>query len=123
MKTVTSLPWVKTTPTVQGWYWHWNGDEDSAPSPLSVLWSGTSGKCFVSMGQAGISEAVDCDVYGGWWLELKVPETPNYLVDGPGVKALDGCFPIVLYFQTVEESSEFVDMVKQSKPNMVSSRI
>ena len=69
--------WTKTPPTIQGEYWHWNGDEDSAPLPMFVLWSGTSGKCFVSRGQLGIENAVDCDEYGGWWMPLYAPPLPN----------------------------------------------
>lgn len=60
-------------PTEQGWYWHWNGDEDSRPIPTSVLWSGSTGTCFVSRGQLGLSEAIDCDKYGGYWLKLNEP--------------------------------------------------
>lgn len=73
-----ALPaWTQTPPALQGEYWHWNGDEDSAPLPMFVLWSGTSGKCFVSRGQLGIEHAIDCDEYGGWWLPLYAPPLPN----------------------------------------------
>lgn len=68
--------WSKQPPTSQGWYWHWNGDEDSSPLPTSVLWSGTSRTCFVSTGQLGLFQAVDCDKYGGWWLPMITPNTP-----------------------------------------------
>lgn len=69
--------WTQTPPTHQGEYWHWNGDEDAAPMPMFVMWSGTSGKCFVSAGQLGITEAIDCDKYGGWWMMLITPQLPN----------------------------------------------
>lgn len=71
--------WSKEPPTVQGWYWHWNGDEDSSPIPTSVLWSGTSRTCFVSMGQLGLHEAVECDVYGGFWMPMTTPKTPTII--------------------------------------------
>lgn len=71
------LQWSQTPPSQSGFYWHWNGDEDSAVLPLTVMYSGASGKCFVSIGQYGITEAVDCDQYGGWWAELKEPNAPT----------------------------------------------
>lgn len=69
--------WTQTPPAEQGTYWHWNGDEDCAPLPIFVLWSGFSRKCFVSRGQLGIEHAIDCDQYGGWWMPLKAPPLPN----------------------------------------------
>ena len=69
--------WTQNPPTEQGEYWHWNGDEDCAPLPMFVLWSGHSGKCFVSRGQLGIEHAIDCDQYGGWWMPLYAPPLPN----------------------------------------------
>lgn len=68
------LVWKKEPPTEQNWYWHWNGDPDCAPLPTCVLFSGTSQKCFVSAGQLGIKEAIDCDQYGGLWAEMLTPE-------------------------------------------------
>ncbi|WP_321946607.1 hypothetical protein [Paraburkholderia sp. J10-1] len=59
--------WSNGPPTKQGIYWHWTGDLDAKPIPLSVLWSGHSGKCFVSIGQYGITQAIDCDEYSGYW--------------------------------------------------------
>lgn len=38
---------------------------------------GMSGKCFVQMGQLGINVAIDCDKYGGWWMNLDDPPTPD----------------------------------------------
>ncbi len=70
-------PWTQNPPTDQGTYWHWNGDIDCAPLPVFVLWSGTTGKCFVSTGQLGITEPVDCDQYGGWWRPLYAPPLPT----------------------------------------------
>ncbi len=68
--------WSQTPPVEQGWYWHWDGNDDSAPLPMSVLYSGFTQTCFVSMGQLGITQAVDCDKYGGWWLRIIKPDMP-----------------------------------------------
>jgi len=65
--TAPSAKWSKEPPSRQGLYWHWSGDLDAGPIPLSVMWSGFSGKCFVSIGQYGITQAIDCDEYGGYW--------------------------------------------------------
>ena len=69
--------WTETPPKEQGTYWHWNGDRDSAPVPIFVLYSGFSGKCFVTKGQLGMDHATDCDQYGGWWMPLADPELPG----------------------------------------------
>lgn len=65
--------WSKTPPTAQGWYWHWNGDPGHQPIPTSVIYSGTTGTCFVSIGQLGITEAIFCDKYGGYWMRMREP--------------------------------------------------
>lgn len=63
-------------PSKQGWYWHWNGDKNCAPVPISVLIHGAGDrKCFVSMGQLGLTQAIECDEYGGWWMPLIPPST------------------------------------------------
>ena len=72
-----SAHWTESPPAEGGTYWHWNGDIDCAPLPMFVMWSGFSGKCFVSMGQLGITEAVNCDEYGGWWMPLETPALPK----------------------------------------------
>lgn len=64
---------TKDVPTEQGWYWHWNGDEECRPLPTSVLWSGCTKSCFVSTGQLGLTQAVDCKEYGGYWLKMTEP--------------------------------------------------
>lgn len=66
--------WSKKPPTKQGLYWHWTGDLDARPIPLSVLWSGSTNTCFVSAGQYGITQAIDCDKYGGLWTPVIEPE-------------------------------------------------
>lgn len=69
--------WSPEPPTEQGWYWHWNGDPECNCLPTSVLFSGTSRKCFVSGGQLGLTKAVDCDEYGGYWLPMIAPNLPT----------------------------------------------
>jgi hypothetical protein len=74
--------WTMEPPVEEGWYWHWNGCLDCAPFPLSILYSGFDQKCFVTMGNAGISQPVNCDEYGGWWLKIEEPAIPRELWDG-----------------------------------------
>lgn len=71
--------WTEIPPTEQGFYWHWNKDQDSAPFPLHVLRSGTTETCFVSMGQSGIQHPIDCDKFGGLWLKIEEPCMPSAL--------------------------------------------
>jgi hypothetical protein len=68
--------WTKTPPTEQADYWNWDGDPDHAPMIYHVLWSGTAKKCFVSLGQYGIENAIWCDMFGGWWLKIEQPSVP-----------------------------------------------
>jgi len=74
---VPVIQWSKSPPIEQGTYWHWNGHPDASPVPLFVLYSGFNRKCFVSMGQLGITQAVNCDVYGGWWSRIVTPKPPK----------------------------------------------
>ena len=76
LQRLRSVAWTQQPPTEQGWYWNWNGDADCAPLPHSVMWGGLSGKCFVSRGQLGLTVAVDCDKYGGWWAPCEAPPIP-----------------------------------------------
>jgi hypothetical protein len=69
--------WTKTPPTEQADYWNWDGDPDHAPMIYHVLWSGTAKKCFVSIGQYGIDEAIWCDNFDGWWLKIEQPSIPS----------------------------------------------
>lgn len=68
--------WLKT-PTCQGLWWHWNGDDDDAPIPLEILRDETKGCFFVSAMQYGLGHAMDCEDYGGWWLRAEVPQIPR----------------------------------------------
>lgn len=69
--------WKKQPPTKQGDYWHWDGDEDHAPMIYHVLWSGSANKCFVSIGQYSINEAIWCNEFGGWWKKISQPSIPD----------------------------------------------
>ena len=71
-----SVIWIDEPPAISGWYWHWNGDNDSAVNPISVHYSGFTTKCFVAMGQLGITKAIDCEKFGGWWSLMRIPEVP-----------------------------------------------
>lgn len=64
----------------QAWYWWWNGDLDSTPVPVSVLYSYTDQKYFASTGQLGWTRPQDVDEMGGWWLKIKEPEIPDELL-------------------------------------------
>lgn len=75
--------WSKLAPHMQGWYWHWNGDEDTAPFMFHVLKSGTNGECFISGGQGGLKGPVWCKDYGGWWKKQNVPNVPLETLDNP----------------------------------------
>lgn len=69
--------WTEEPPKENGTYWHWNGCQSCAPVPMFVSGQGgMSGKCFITMGQLGITEAIDCDEWGGWWMKLETPAIP-----------------------------------------------
>jgi hypothetical protein len=68
--------WTQEPPTEQGEYWHWTGNPEEAPLPTFVMYSGFTGKCFVSIGQLGNTQPCDCDTYGGWWFRLNCPQLP-----------------------------------------------
>lgn len=68
--------WSATSPQEQGLYWHWSGSVDDAPIVLSVLYSGSKKECFVSIGQYGITKAIFCSEYGGFWASCPQPELP-----------------------------------------------
>jgi hypothetical protein len=74
---VTIEPWSAAPPTVQGDYWHWNGDADDAPSIVSVLFSGMTNKCCVAMNSTPTGHANMCDTYGGHWKRIRQPALPK----------------------------------------------
>lgn len=69
--------WTREPPAVGGLYWNWNGDEDCSPVPLNVSGGGHGGKAFVKMGQYGLTHAIDCDDFGGWWRPCPYPPLPS----------------------------------------------
>lgn len=71
--------WTQDLPKHQALYWHWSGDEDDAPIPLNVHWSGTDNKTFVTAGQYGLTHAILCADYGGWWMPCPTPQPPMSL--------------------------------------------
>jgi hypothetical protein len=79
--------WSEKPPTEQAWYWHWNGDPDAAPFVMSVLYSGSAKKCFVSRACTSSGMAEMCDEYGGYWMRMIEPATPAEIDAAPTVKA------------------------------------
>jgi hypothetical protein len=68
--------WTQSLPTEQGWYWWWNGDENSCPVAMSIF-RDSAGRFFSTIGQLGLNHPIFVEDHGGWWLRLIEPETPN----------------------------------------------
>ena len=68
--------WSKDLPTEQAWYWWWNEDPDSEPVPVSIITSGTDGRCFASKGQLGWTRHQYVEEMGGQWMRLIEPVLP-----------------------------------------------
>jgi|SRR5579864_9286400 len=78
--------WVKWDAVKEGgWYWWWNGDEDAAPCPVSVMYSGTSGTFFATEGQLGWNRAQELSEMRGHWMRLHEPPTPEEGIDNRGL--------------------------------------
>lgn len=60
----------------QGEWWWWNGDQDSAPVAVSVLYSGFGDNYFASVGQLGWTRAQDVTEMGGLWRQIIQPNPP-----------------------------------------------
>lgn len=70
--------WTQAHPETQDLYWLWMGDEDQEPFPVSIMYSGTSGKCFVAMGQWGWNRHQEFEeLEGAWWMLCVPPEPPK----------------------------------------------
>lgn len=70
--------WTQTSPSHAGLYWLWQGDEDAAPFPVTVMYSGTSGECFLASGQWGWNRHQDCsELQGSWWMPCTEPALPT----------------------------------------------
>ncbi|TRY29791.1 hypothetical protein [Aliiglaciecola sp. M165] len=48
--------WTRKPPTESGTYWHWWGDNKSAPFVFNVGFSGTKRKCFIQKGHGGMKD-------------------------------------------------------------------
>ena len=65
--------WSPATPKQTGWYFHWNGQENSPPIPTKVSYSQARKSSQVDAGQLGITKAISCADYGGLWAPLMIP--------------------------------------------------
>jgi hypothetical protein len=68
---------VPRTPDEAGAYWWWNGDEDSGPIHIEIMYSPTSQTCFAPMGQWGWNTPQETETMGGLWKKLLEPELPS----------------------------------------------
>ena len=71
------FPWRKEPPNEQCLWWWWDGDEDSAPCPVSIMYSGTNNNYFAAMDQHGWNESQDLEDMGGLWCKVREPEVPT----------------------------------------------
>lgn len=72
--------WTSTVPSIAddaGAYWWWNGDEDSAPIHIEVMYSPTSLSCFAPLGQWGWNRPQGTREMGGMWMRLVEPQPPE----------------------------------------------
>lgn len=67
----------------QGWYWHWNGDEDCIPVPVSVLYTPVEKLYFATMGQLGWTQPQNVEQLGGWWKLIRQMPIPMHLLKAP----------------------------------------
>ena len=58
----------------QGYWWWWSGDVEAAPSIITVIYSGGSGQCFVSIKDDPNTNDVNSDDWIGWW--KRIPDEP-----------------------------------------------
>ena len=69
--------WRVEPPDDQGLWWWWNGDEDSAPIPIHIGYSGTDGSYFAQSGQYGWNRFQPVAEMGGQWMRLLEPAMPQ----------------------------------------------
>lgn len=77
LKAAAEFRWRKEYPNEQCLWWHWNGDEDSMPYPVEVMYSGTTGGYFVAMGQHGWNHPQEFADMGGLWCKVNEPGMPS----------------------------------------------
>jgi len=75
LKADGAMQWTKEPPNDQGLYWWWNEDEDSAPIPVTIFYSGTDGSYFAPEGQWGWTRFQPVTEMGGVWIRLHEPST------------------------------------------------
>jgi hypothetical protein len=63
-------------PSEEHLWWWWNGDEDAAPVHVEIMYSGSNGEHFASLGQHGWTVAQWVKDMGGMWAKATVPATP-----------------------------------------------
>ena len=66
----------------QGYWWWWNGDEECAPSIITVMYSGCSDKCFVCLTDDQLTRDVDSERWSGWWKAIKDEAPPTLTRSG-----------------------------------------
>ena len=71
-------PWIKAKEvTESGEWWYWDGNEDNAAVPVTIMRSGHTGNdYFACAGQLGWSVAQSLEALGGWWKKIPYPERP-----------------------------------------------
>lgn len=69
--------WTQEPPAEQGPFWFWNGEEDSAPYLLQVMFSGCSGEYFVCIKDDCQARSVTNDAWRGWWKKVQEPKVPE----------------------------------------------
>lgn len=67
--------WLHVLPDEQGYWWWWN--EDGPPIPVYIMFSGTDGRYFASVGQHGWNRVQYVEDMGGMWMPLPEPPTPT----------------------------------------------
>ena len=60
-----------------GWYWWWDGDVDTRPVAVSVLYSPMGDIFFATRGQLGGDRAHDLSKLQGFWQRLVEPAVPD----------------------------------------------
>lgn len=76
--------WSENLPDETGLWWWWNGDEDAAPIPVAITYSGTSGNHFAMSGQYGWTQYRELSDMGGHWMRLHEPAFPGHSRAGSG---------------------------------------
>lgn len=77
MAEASQLEW-RESPDEPGWWWWWNGDDDCIPVPVSIMYSGSEGVLFATVGQLGWTEPqFVVQDWSGYWMRFPEPEPPE----------------------------------------------